>query len=303
MSVAVATVGAGVSSSLVRKAHASLHPELTSLRLVASCDELVDLSVLAEEFPTVNVAVCDRAASGDWVLDDVAWRGAFDFRGIDAAMSEHRPLRCVSIRGSDSLGVSLEVLARYQRLILRRNRSSSSTTFDAVVSVVRSLFGAADAGGQSDVDHAIDTWQWLLRLDPSATLKAQLAALLHDLARLETGAHDRLEHRSMRNGNDAVASVGGDRAYELLVGVGVDMEVASSVRQVLAGTAADDLDGALLDDAESLSFLSLMSAQYADHFGLAQTRRKVLFTVSRLSERAKAKLRLMRLRPDVERLL
>ena len=46
-------------------------------------------------------------------------------------------------------------------------------------------------------------------------------------------------------------------------------------------------DAVVLDDADALSFLSLMSPRYADYFGLAQTRRKVTFTLGKSTGKAK----------------
>ena len=59
---------------------------------------------------------------------------------------------------------------------------------------------------------------------------------------------------------------------------------------------------ALLFAAEALSFLSLESDRYVDHFGLAQARRKTSFLLKQLTASAKQKLAFVRLRPDVERL-
>ncbi len=64
-----------------------------------------------------------------------------------------------------------------------------------------------------------------------------------------------------------------------------------------------DPDVMLLDDADALSFLSLGSAIYSDYFGIAQTRRKAAYVLSRLGPLAREKLDHVRLRPDVERVL
>ena len=77
------------------------------------------------------------------------------------------------------------------------------------------------------------------------------------------------------------------------------------VQAILNGDArlASEVDFLLLNDADALSFLSLGSSAYVDYFGVAQTRRKVAYTLARLGPHAKKKLDTIRLRPDVERLL
>jgi hypothetical protein len=59
---------------------------------------------------------------------------------------------------------------------------------------------------------------------------------------------------------------------------------------------------ALLDDADCLSFFSLGSSGFLDYFGEAQARRKIAWTLRRLSLRACASLPSIRLRRDVARL-
>jgi hypothetical protein len=60
-----------------------------------------------------------------------------------------------------------------------------------------------------------------------------------------------------------------------------------------------DADIALLNDADGLSFFSLNSAGFLNYFGLPHTRRKVAYTWGRLRPEARARLRQIRVRPEI----
>lgn len=285
------------------KAARQFGPELATVRLVVDADDEIDTSIIAREFPTISIERAERANRGELTIDDFAWRGAFDSTCFDDAIEHNRPVSVIAVRGSDAVGVAREVLARFQRLVLRRNEESSSLLFDAVLDAHVMLFDPSQEHGRAEHEHALDTWQWMLRLDPAADLASQLAALLHDIDRLGGEAHDRIEHRVHRALDDAHAKRGGERALAVLRGVGVDEATAERVRDLVAGRLTTDSAAALLDDADALSFLSLGSARYADHFGQAQTRRKVSFILGRLSPAAREKVSVFRLRPDIDRLV
>lgn len=295
---------AGTHAHKVRRKATPMHgPELVRLVLVADEDEPLDTSTLAREFPTIAVERAERCAAGDLVIDDFAWRGAFDFRRFDEAVEGARPLSHVVVRGSDAAGVAIEVMARYQRLVARRNEASSTPLFDAILEAHAALFEPPSSPLRVDLEHALDTWQWMLRVAPDIGLAPQLAALFHDVERLGIEPHERLEHRAHRVLDDPQAKRGGERVRAILRDVGVEEKDAARVSDLVAGRARSEPDALVLDDADALSFLSLMSPRYADYFGLAQTRRKVSFTLSRLGPAARARVSLFRLRPDVERLL
>src|SRR5262249_61670000 len=65
------------------------------------------------------------------------------------------------------------------------------------------------------------------------------------------------------------------------------------------------LAGALvcLNDADALSFFSWSSPGFVDYFGLDHARRKVRYTLARMSPHAQARLARVRLRADVARIL
>lgn len=289
----------------------SREPELRLLRIVASPEEELDVALVEREFPTVHVVRTERPEPGELVIDDFAWRGAFEFGPVDERVAQARPLARVAVRGVDAAGVAVEVLARYQRLVARRNPASSTSVFDAVLEGHAALFDpSVPPMGDLDHDHALDTWQWLLRLAPAASLTLQLAALFHEVERLDTEPLVRLEHRVHRSidpnaGPSSARPPSGsvDRTEAALRAAGVSETDVRRVCELVAGLAPTDPETRLLDDADALSFLSLMSARYADHFGLAQTRRKVTFMLARMGPAAREKVGLFRLRPDVDRLL
>ncbi len=300
-------VGAGSASTLShkgrRKAPSMHRPEIVRVSLVADADEELDTSTLTREFPTITVERAERCGADELIIDDFAWRGAFDFRRFDEAVDNARPLSHVAVRGSDAVGVAIEVMARYQRLVVRRNEASSTPLFDAILEAHAALFDPSSPLLRADLEHALDTWQWMLRIAPNIGLAPQIAALFHDIDRLDGEPHERIEHRAHRVLDDPQAKRGGERALAILRSVGVEEGDAARASDLVAGRVCSEPDALVLDDADALSFLSLMSPPYADYFGLAQTRRKVSFTLGRLGPVARDKVSLFRLRPDVDRLL
>src|SRR5690606_31163380 len=87
----------------------------------------------------------------------------------------------------------------------------------------------------------------------------------------------------------------------LLGDSGVDGALADRAADLIASSdregPAADADGQLLADADALSFFALNADGYLTYYGLAHTRRKVAFTLSRMSEAARAVLPALRL-PD-----
>ena len=67
--------------------------------------------------------------------------------------------------------------------------------------------------------------------------------------------------------------------------------------------SSGDEEIALLNDADALSFFALNSSGYADYFGPAQTRKKIAWTLNRMSDAARARTKSLRLRHDVAELL
>jgi len=278
-------------------------PKLSRVRLVTEGD--VSIARLASELPTVSVEITNMPGACDPIVDADAWTTTTNIGAIDSEVAR-RAAETVSVRGdAGSLEqTAIEVLTRCQRFLDRRNAASATSLFDAVLRAHEGLHDVSKPLVKADLDHAVDAWQWMLRLDPDASLAAQLAALFHDIERLESEADKRVEQHApdYAKFKNAHARRGGDIAYDVLVKAGVDDATASRVRQLVAvhEVRGTDAEVDLLNDADALSFFSLNSPGYADYFGPEQTRKKVRYTLARLGPRARERLSCVRLRPDVD---
>ncbi|MEA2599818.1 MAG: hypothetical protein QOF89_810 [Acidobacteriota bacterium] len=201
-----------------------------------------------------------------------------------------------------------EVFTRCQRHMDRRNAASRGALFDRVLAAHRTLHDLAKPLVRADWNHALDTWQWTLRLDRDAGLAVQLAALFHDVERLTTEADSRIEHRARdyQGFKDDHARRGAELAAAALDAAGVDFATIDHVARLIAGHERppalgdpDAADLALLNDADALSFFSLNSAGYLDYFGPGPARRKVAWTLRRLRPAARRHLAGMRLVPGI----
>lgn len=259
---------------------------------------------LAAEYPTVELVCASRPGPEDVIVGIDAWSIAPSFAPFDSAV-EASTSDAVAICGaaSELASVATEVLTRYQRHLDRRNAASSTLLFDEVLRRHAELHDVEKPLVKADLDHAIDTWQWTLRLDPDASLAVQLAALFHDVERLESEPDVRIEQHAPDYAafKDNHAARGAERAEEVLRAAGVDPTVAARTREIVATheRRGTDYEVDLLNDADALSFFSLNSPGYADYFGPEQTRKKVAYTLRRLGADARTRLDSVRLRPDV----
>jgi hypothetical protein len=207
---------------------------------------------------------------------------------IDAHLAGDAP-RSLSLAGGDPGRLEQQALAtltRFQRFVGRRNKSSEGAAFDELLARHRALHDLSKPLVRADFDHALDTWQWLLRLEPGAGFALQAAALLRDVERLHGEADARVATTLLRDLDFAPAAI------------------AHVVRLVEGHEKArDDREVSTLNDADALSFFSLDSAGFLDHSGPAHTRRKITDSHGRMSERARARLGEVVLRPDVEALV
>jgi len=279
---------------------------------------------LAREFPTVSIDVeaIQRAGAASLANRDGArpvneidlgrWRDRQnDFAPFDAQVE------ALVEAGEDTLVIegppeeavrgAGEMLTRWQRFLDRRNVASSSNLFDDVLARLRSMHDLQKPLVRADWNHALDTWQWSLRLDGDAPVAPQLAALLHDVERLESEADARVEHLapSYDAFKRAHAERGAAIAAALLDACGADPILRDRVSRLVAGHERPERepDRRLLNDADALSFFSQNSAGYRDYFGPAQTREKIAYSLRRMSPAARARLATVRLRADVGLLL
>lgn len=261
---------------------------------------------IAREFPGVVAGLRGRGVTERrHVVTLPEWDDpSFNTWELDVAIDE---LACepftLALVGERS-GFPVEVLTRCQRWIRRRNAASSSPLFDRVLARHAELHDISKPLVRADYNHAVDVWQWLLRLDAEAPLALQLAALFHDVERLVSEADLRVEHLAAdyQQFKNAHARAGAAMALRVLDECGVDAATRARVAELIAAheqPSASDNDVALLNDVDALSFFSLNSSGYADYFGPEQTRKKVAYTLGRMRPWARAKLGTVRLRPDV----
>ncbi|MFL6194309.1 MAG: DUF4202 family protein [Thermoanaerobaculia bacterium] len=274
---------------------------------------------LAAEFPAVGIhrggMLLSRGIPCLPALPAEEWESQnFNFWALDAqvnALAERDgggPFALVLLGGREELPrVAREILTRCQRWMDRRNESSSGPLFDRALAAHREAHDLGKPLVRADYDHALDTWQWVLRLSPEAGLAVQLAALFHDFERLVSEADARVEHRSpdYQAFKDRHAERGAELADAVLQRVGIDEAARRRTARLIARHESPDPDDpdagglALLNDADALSFFSLNSAGYLDYFGPGQTRRKVAYTARRLRPGTRRHLEGLRLRPLV----
>jgi hypothetical protein len=194
------------------------------------------------------------------------------------------------------------VMNRCQRHVGRRNRHSQGSLFTRVLRRHRALHDLDKPLVRADFNHALDVWQWTLRLDGDAPLSVQIAALFHDIERLHSEAEARVEHLApdYQRFKDAHASAGAAMTDAVLASLGAPLNLR---QEVAALVTSHERERGVLGDADALSFFSLNSCGYANYFGPEQTRKKVAYTWNRMSDGARVRLGTIRLRPDVRAML
>lgn len=268
-------------------------------------------SALSREFPSVAAGTTNEPARGLAVIaadawDDDAQRDFAPFERAARAANLGGTLSIVATARTRVERVTHELLTRFQRYLGRRNEASATRQFDSVLRLCAALHRADVPRAVSARDHALDAWQWVLRLDPWASFEVQVAALFHDVERIvaepdprrpslvpeETECHPS-QRGSARIAERALAALSLGRAS-------VD-RIAALVS--LPSRRRDDAERALLSDADALSFFSLNSAGYADCFGPARTRAKIRSTLAELGPARRPLLARMKLRRDVRAII
>lgn len=243
----------------------------------------------------------------------------FDLLAFDTAVDELAARAAgnpflISVDGGpyDPQRATAEIRTRCLRWADRRNGASRSSLFERVLERHREIHDLSKPLVRADFSHALDAWQWTLRLDQEAGLAVQLAALFHDIERLAAEAEVRIEQHAAdyQAFKDAHARIGAAWTDEILQELGVD--AATRLAAVLlvgrhehppAPGEADAADLALLNDADALSFFSLNSPGYWSYHGPEPTRRKIAWTLARMRPESRRWLREMRLHPEVARIV
>ncbi len=281
-------------------------------------DDGVDLTALeralAHDFPTVQTirsGQYDRPHGVLAVSTALFGAEAFDPQSLDRALAgstERGALQVVVLLDSDdAVSRVVQLLTRAQPYLDRRNGHSAGHAFDCVLAAHHALHDLSKPRVRADYAHALDVWQWTLRLDPDASLALQTAALFHDVERLESEA-DRCAEQcaAARAAVERAHAAGGARAARgALASLGLDALTLARALALVAEheVASVDAERTTLDEADALSFFSLGSAGFLDRYGLAHMRAKVAYALARLGEGARARLASIRLRADVEALL
>jgi len=185
---------------------------------------------------------------------------------------------------------ALQLALRFQRFDASTNPASATPFFQQILAAHEAMFDRRRPLVAADHDHALDTWRWVLRLEPHASLSLQLAALLHDVEGL-------MSEGEARAGNDATdyvtfkcaqAQAGARVVVNILESLHTPRPLIDRTRTLVAeheappGGEPIEPATALLANADALSFFSLGAAGFARHFGLPHTARKVAHSVRRL---------------------
>lgn len=200
-----------------------------------------------------------------------------------------------------------QVALRYQRLFTVRNRHSDHAGFDRLLAHHASLHDRGKPLVRADHDHALDVWQWVLRLDPEASEALQIAALFHDIERLASEADQRIEQHaaSYLAFKQRHAARGAAFVRIQLAQLGIDDARAARAAELVARheQPGDDEELAVLNDADALSFFALNSAGFLAYFGLPHTQKKVAYTLGRMRPAARRMLDEVRLEAEVAALI
>jgi hypothetical protein len=251
------------------------------------------------------------------VLDAEAWLDPqvdllqFD-RSVHAAEDAGAWRRSVRLRvsGADATRrqrAQAQIELRYQRLSPDYNVFSNSSLFASVRACHRALHALDKPLVRADYDHALDVWQWTLRLSPQASLELQIAALFHDIERLESEADRRVEHTAADYlvFKQAHARRGASIVRQTLAPLPLPAERCDRVAQLVSSheQPQQDAELALLNDADALSFFALNSPGFVRYYDAAHSAKKVAYTLSRMSAAARAWLPKIRLETKVAQLL
>jgi hypothetical protein len=268
---------------------------------------------LRREFPTLEIRVgAERPPTRELRLEASEWaEGDIDFvefdRLVDALVSEGPTGFAIGGAGTRAENCAIEILTRCQRWIDRRNTESAGALFDRLLVRHQAMHDLSLPLVNADYRHALDTWQWVLRLDAHASLAVQAAALFHDVERLANEPRIRVEHLapSYDAFKAAHAATGAAWAACVFGDLGIHPAVTRRARILIAAheRTGEDPEVRLINDADALSFFSLNSPAFLDYFGPEHTRRKIRYTFRRLSGANRHHLSRIRMRPDFAALL
>ncbi len=272
------------------------------LRIVlAPAESIIEEDVVALEFPTVRISRALPApgiaripiSSAEWASPSFdPW--VFDDALARAAEEDPFALHLVAGAGEDLTPLTLRVLSRAQWAIGRRNRASWGARFDPLLERYRLLHDPSKPLSRADLEHGLDTWQWVLRLRPAASHALQAAALFHDVARAASEADARVEHLATDPDawRRAHAEASARLARPLLADVVDDPIALERACEWIAshGEPPASSEAATLADADALSYLQKGHALACLHYDERFAERKLGEALSRLSPDGLARL-------------
>jgi hypothetical protein len=241
-----------------------------------------------------SIEVASRGGKPQLRVDAREWEiGEPDLVALDSALGDaggDDPIT-LSLEGSgDVTHAALALLTRLQWAIPSRDRSPLLARLRRRH---RELHDLAFALVHADWIHALDTQAWAARLQPGASTAVLVAALFHDVERLLDEKETRLDH--LAHDYDAFKQAHAERGARLarrtLEGE-LPEPVLERVLSLIARheTPGNDPELVLVNDADALSFFSRNSGGFLSWYGETQTRRKVAWTLARMSPRARRRL-------------
>jgi hypothetical protein len=253
--------------------------------------DLIEVPARCWRADDLDLFVVDQA-----VAEALAAAGRFSLRLVDEPAGD-----------GDLTDTAVQLVTRCQRHLRGRNHHSATPLFDAILDRHRALHDLSRPLVAADHDHALDTWRWVLRLDPDASAAVQLAALFHDVERLISESEVRIEQHAPDYVafKDAHAAAGAAMTAALLADEGAEPALVARVAALVATHEhpGDDAERALLNEADALSFFSLNAPGFARYYGPAHTARKVAYTLARLGPRGRRALAGIRHRADIAALI
>lgn len=203
--------------------------------------------------------------------------------------------------------VAQEVITRWQHLGCRANGAWVHPWFEEALWAHRELHDLSRPLVAADYAHALDVWQWVLRLDPEAGAPLQLAAIYHDVERLLSESEERVEQHSadyVRYKNEH-AEKGARVAAPVLRRCGVEPSVVERTCDLVRRheRPGPDRELCMLADADALSFFSLNAGGFVRYYGSEHARRKIAHALYRLTPRGRQRLDRVRMHPLVRDLV
>ncbi len=158
------------------------------------------------------------------------------------------------------------------------------------IDCARQKIRAVIAGSQvpEDPDHADNTLEWLLRMEPDAGEALQLAALAHDIDRaIEKIKVRRADFDDYNVFKAAHARHGAELLRSILIACDVAPDIVDEAcRLVVVHEVGGDPDADLLKDADSISYFDVNLPLYYQREGWEETLRRSHWGYRRLTPRA-----------------